>query len=145
MSLHHSPSTQTTAPRTGQSVWRALLFAGMLAGIPASTQPAPQAQVLPALPTLAAFRATVHAHAEVINTWPAYVAALNNLRHVVLAHGPDSPQAAEALAAVDMPRQTWVDSVMDSYTQEVDLLRDQGHSLLAIQAAYPIQSLLTGP
>jgi hypothetical protein len=117
----------------------------MLAGIPASAQPAPQAQVLPALPTFAAFRASVHAHAEVISTWPVYAAALNHLRDMVLAHGPDSPQTAAAVAALDMPRQTWVDRVMDSYHQEVDLLRNQGHSLLAIQDAYPIQNLLTAP
>lgn len=124
----------------GRAALGSLLWAGTLAGLPAFAQPAPangpQAQALPALPTVAEFLAAVRAHPDVIITHAAYEEALANRIAAELAHGPGSPQAAQTEEILALQRGTWIAAVVASYDQQMNHLRNQGHSALALHTAY---------
>ena len=122
------------------SAFRVLLFAGALAGLPAFAQPVPanaqQAQVLPALPTAAQLLAAVHAHPDVLITHAAYEEARANTLAAVQAHGDGSPQVTQAEEILALRREAWIAAVVDSYAQQINHLRNQGHTALELFNAY---------
>jgi len=141
----------TFAPRIlrngGRPYLRAAAFASLLAGLPALAMmepaDAPQPQALAPLPTVAEFRARVHADPNVIHARGPYVAAHITLLNAVLVHGQGSPQAAEAEALLVAPRTAWIENVITSYNVEINHHRNQGHDYFDLLAAYPVQSVCT--